>query len=160
MWWSAKQKCSFLRCFAATPHPTSLALGHLPLKGKAFIDSHGPNAPRNDRKFAIFCRGGAVPRPQTNGISGLPTAMGFAPKIVGRGNAPPLQRACKHSKLTCHCEERSDVAIRNLKGPLYTGKAFAAIASRAMCTKINYCGLSPSIFSQKVVNLQIFWLIF
>ena len=51
-------------------------------------DSHGPNGPRNDRKFAIFCRGGAVPRPQTNGISGLPAAMRFCAQNRWEGQCP------------------------------------------------------------------------
>ena len=39
-------------------------------------DSHGPNGPRNDRKFAIFCRGGALPRPQLRTHPRLPRKRG------------------------------------------------------------------------------------
>ena len=47
-------------------------------------DSHGPIGPRNDRK----CRGGAVLRPQTNGISGLPAAMRFCTQNRREGHCP------------------------------------------------------------------------
>ena len=52
----------------------------------------------------------------------------FAPKIAGRGIAPPLQWVRKPTKLTCHCEARSAVEIRALGKVEKNGQKFGEVA--------------------------------
>ena len=99
--------------------------------------------------FALLVGAGQCPAHNPMEFPDCLRQCDFAPKIAGRGIAPPLQSFCKICEFPCHCEERSDVAISCYQPPKCSAETDNAPGETP---KIAYAGRKSSKFLEKYVE--------
>ena len=117
---------------AITPHPTSLALGHLPLKGKAFrraVRADVGIGPYGEGRRCVFGRrGGYYP----------PVANPLPPSDEGKRSAVAVVNGCPGDS-----QSRDRAARRRLSAKLTEGEIF-------------HCQINVFAYAGKItVNIQI-----